>query len=127
MAVRRRLPISDDELRQFCELWRISKLELFGSALRDDFRDDSDIDLLVTWREDAAWSLFDHVHIEDELGSLLGRKVDLVSRHLIETSDNPFASERSSRRPVRLVADGRQAVDARGGQVSGEDERRGYV
>jgi predicted nucleotidyltransferase len=61
---------------------------LFGSVLRDDFRPDSDVDVLVTFAPEAEWSLFDHVTMEEELSSILGHKVDLVSRRAIERSRN---------------------------------------
>jgi predicted nucleotidyltransferase len=66
----------------------ITRLELFGSILREDFRPDSDIDFLVTFAPNADWSLFDHLRMEEELHLLLGRKVDLVSRRAIEKSEN---------------------------------------
>jgi predicted nucleotidyltransferase len=72
----------------FCRHWRISELALFGSVLRDDFRPDSDIDVLVTFAPDARWTLIDHVRMQDELTSLLGRKVDLISKRGIERSPN---------------------------------------
>jgi predicted nucleotidyltransferase len=43
-------------LALFCRRWRITELALFGSVLRPDFRPDSDLDLLVTFAPDAAWS-----------------------------------------------------------------------
>ena len=52
---------------------------MFGSALRDDFRPDSDLDLLVRFTQDADWSLRDHVKMEEELSDIVGRNVDLVS------------------------------------------------
>lgn len=61
---------------------------MFGSALREDLRPDSDLDLLVDFAPDADWTLLDHVAIEEELSGILGRKVDLVSRHAIERSSN---------------------------------------
>ena len=85
---RERIRLSDEQVAAFCRKWSIQRLELFGSALRDDFADDSDIDLLYSLRTDAGWSLFDHVHAEDELAELLGRKVELVSRRAIENSEN---------------------------------------
>ena len=88
MATVQRLPVNAEVLDQFCQRWKIAKLELFGSALREDFNDASDYDLLVTFKPDADWSLLDHVGIECELSDLLGRKVDLVSRRGIETSRN---------------------------------------
>jgi len=68
----------------FCQRWKITELSFFGSVLRDNFRPDSDVDILVTFAPDANWSLFDHVHMEEELSNMLGRKVDLVTRRAIE-------------------------------------------
>lgn len=79
-----------ERLRAFCERWRISELALFGSALRDDFRPDSDIDLLVSFAPGAAWGLLEHAQMEQELAALLGRPVDLVSRRGVEASANPL-------------------------------------
>ncbi len=52
------------------------------------FRDDSDIDVLVTFEEDAKHTLFDLVHMHDELKELFGREVDIISRRGIESSRN---------------------------------------
>ncbi len=81
-----RLP--EDKIKDFSDRWKISELALFGSVLRDDFRPDSDIDLLVTFSPDADWSLFDHVQMQQELANILGRRVDLVSKRAIERSQN---------------------------------------
>lgn len=83
-----RLPIDDATLAAFCRRWKIAKLELFGSATRDDFGPESDFDLLVTYEPEAEWSLLDTVGIQQELAELLGRPVDLVSRRAIESSRN---------------------------------------
>ncbi|MFH1137951.1 MAG: nucleotidyltransferase family protein [Pseudomonadota bacterium] len=64
------------------------ELSLFGSALREDFRPDSDIDLLVSFAPDSAWSLLDHARMEQELSDILVRKVDLVTRRAVEGSGN---------------------------------------
>jgi len=85
-----RIDLPMDAIRDFCDRWKIREFALFGSVLRDDFRPDSDIDVLVTFTDDAAWSLFDHVHMQDELEALLGRKVDLVNRRSVERSENPY-------------------------------------
>ena len=67
-----------DKVAEFCKRNRIRKLSLFGSALRDDFRPDSDIDLLVEFQTGAAPSLIDLARMERELSAILGgRKVDL--------------------------------------------------
>ena len=81
-----RLP--EREIDAFCRRWRISELALFGSVLRPDFGPQSDIDALVTFAPDARWSLLDHIQMEEELGSILGRKVDLVSKRAVERSEN---------------------------------------
>lgn len=76
------------QINRFCDRWNIQELALFGSILRDDFRPDSDIDFLVTFRSNADWSLFDHVKMQQELAHILERKVDLVSKKAIERSHN---------------------------------------
>ena len=63
------------------------KLELFGSTLTEPSRA-RDVDLLVTFAQDARWGLFEHEHMQNELTGLLGRSVDLVSRRAIEASGN---------------------------------------
>lgn len=82
--------LPEEALRDFCRRWRIIELALFGSVLREDFRDDSDIDLLVRFAPDAGTTLFDMVRMEDELSAMFGRKVDLVSLGGIEVSRNPI-------------------------------------
>jgi uncharacterized protein len=69
-----------DQIVDFCQRWQITELALFGSALREDFRPDSDIDVLVTFTPDAPYSIFDLVHMENELHGIFGRDVDLVEK-----------------------------------------------
>jgi predicted nucleotidyltransferase len=83
-----KFPIPREKIAEFCGRWKITELALFGSVVRDDFRPDSDVDVLVTFTPEAEWSLFDHVTMEEELSSILDRKVDLVSRRGIERSRN---------------------------------------
>jgi predicted nucleotidyltransferase len=77
-----------ERLGEYCRRWKIVELRVFGSALREDFRPDSDLDLLVRFAADADWSLMDHVAMEEELTGIIGRKVDLVSQRAIEQSAN---------------------------------------
>lgn len=86
--MRTEIPMPTERLDDFCRRWKIAELRLFGSALREDFRPDSDLDLLVRFGPGADWSLMDHVAMEEELSAILGRKVDLVSQHAIERSSN---------------------------------------
>ena len=83
-----KIQLPEDKIKDLCDRWKIRELALFGSVLRDDFRSDSDIDLLVTFSPDADWSLFDHVQMQQELANILERKVDLVSKRAIERSHN---------------------------------------
>lgn len=83
-----RLGITEEQITEFCRRWEITELALFGSVLRDDFRPDSDVDVLVTFAPSADWSLLDHVRMEQELAALLGREVNLVSRRAIDRSQN---------------------------------------
>ena len=82
------LSIDDALLDDFCRRWKITKLQLFGSALRPDFNEASDVDLLVTFTPESNWGLFEHEGMEQELASLVGRKVDLISRRAVEASRN---------------------------------------
>lgn len=76
------------KIADFCRKWNVTEFALFGSVLRDDFRPDSDVDVLVTFAPHTTHSLLDHVHMQDELGGILGHKVDLVNRRGIEHSRN---------------------------------------
>ena len=80
--------ISEAALAQFCARWHIREFALFGSILRDDFRADSDVDALVTFADDAAWSLLDQVQMQQDLQALFSRPVDLISRRALEASPN---------------------------------------
>jgi uncharacterized protein len=82
-----RLGLSGEALSAFCRRWRISELALFGSALRDDFRPDSDLDVLVTFEPEAEHSLLDVIALQQELEDRAGRPVDLVERRALR---NPF-------------------------------------
>lgn len=73
-----KIPLPTDEIVRFCQHNPILKLSLFGSVLRDDFRDqNSDIDMLVELEPDAGVGLFKMARMERELSQIVGRKVDL--------------------------------------------------
>lgn len=76
------------QLEGFCRRWSIAELAVFGSALRDDFKPDSDVDFLVTFDPAARRTLFDVIEMREELASLIGRDIDLVERIAIERSHN---------------------------------------
>jgi len=81
-------------LEDFCRRWQIRELDLFGSAVRDELRPESDLDFLVTFSDEARWSLWDHVQMEEELSEIVGREVDLVTRRAIERSTNWIRRDR---------------------------------
>jgi predicted nucleotidyltransferase len=82
------IDIPKEKVAAFCLHWRIKELAFFGSVLRDDFRPDSDVDVLVRFDPEARHTLFDMVRMQEELKRILGRNVDLVSRRGIEASRN---------------------------------------
>lgn len=88
MGNRIRIEIPHEKLKEFCKKWKICEFSLFGSVLRDDFSPDSDVDVLVGFAPDADWSLFDHVRMEEELGTIIGRKAHIVTRRAMERSEN---------------------------------------
>ena len=77
-----------EKIESFCERWKISEFALFGSVLRDDFHDNSDIDILVEFELGANYSLFDLVVMEDELQLIFQRDIDLITRTGISRSRN---------------------------------------
>ena len=77
-----------EAIQAFCRRWKITELSLFGSVLRDDFRPDSDVDVLVSFNPESRWSLLDLARIQRELETILGRNVDLVTRSSVENSYN---------------------------------------
>jgi uncharacterized protein len=81
------LAASREDVAAFCKRWRVVELALFGSVVRDDFRPDSDIDVMVRFEHDAKISLLDLVYMQDELAELFGRDVDIVEHGQIT---NPY-------------------------------------
>ncbi len=77
-----------EQIRAFCKKWQVTELALFGSVLRDDFRPDSDIDVMVQFHPDAHPTFSTLDQMEAELKTLCDRDVDLVTRQGIESSRN---------------------------------------
>jgi predicted nucleotidyltransferase len=85
-----RIELPRERIADFCRRWHVVELALFGSVLRDDFRPDSDVDVLVTFDPENTPSLFDLAEMQDELAEIFGRPVDVASRKGVEQSPNPF-------------------------------------
>ncbi len=79
--------LPEKQIEDFCRRWHINELALFGSVLRDDFRADSDIDVLITLSPEAPRSLDNRLHMQDELTEIFGRRIDLVEKRNLR---NPF-------------------------------------
>lgn len=75
-------------IAEFCRVNQISRLAIFGSALREDFGPNSDVDILVSFESSARHTLFDMYDMKTELEEIFGRKVDLVSQRGVENSRN---------------------------------------
>ena len=72
-----KLNISKEKVEEFCRRYHISRLSLFGSVLRDDFKENSDVDVLVEFESGHIPGLIRFAGMEIELSKILGRKVDL--------------------------------------------------
>jgi len=70
-----------DHIAEFCRRHHITKLSLFGSVLREDFNDDSDLDVLIEFDPAHIPGLIRLTSMERELTVLVGRKVDLRTPH----------------------------------------------
>jgi predicted nucleotidyltransferase len=83
-----RLVIDQQAIEAFCRRWGVTELDLFGSAIRDDFRANSDVDVLASFSVDRRPTLLTLLQMEAELEHLFGRRVDLLDRRSVERSDN---------------------------------------
>ena len=82
--IRHGIDISKEKIADFCRRNHIRKLSFFGSFLRDDFRPDSDIDVLVEYEPGHAPGFLRLYDMEQELSALLdGRRVDMVTEKFL--------------------------------------------
>ena len=82
-----KIRIPRKKIAEFSRHWKVTEFSLFGSVLRDDFRPDSDVDVLVTFAPNAEISLFDLVQMKLDLEKLFRRPVDVIEK---DTLENPF-------------------------------------
>ena len=82
-----KIRIPRKKIAEFCRQWEVVELSLFGSVLREDFRPDSDVDVLVTFAKEAQISLFDLVQMKLDLEKIFQRPVDVIEKDALE---NPF-------------------------------------
>ena len=101
MATRSHVDLPEVRLAEFCGRHRIRRLSLFGSVLRDDFTEDSDVDVLVEFEPDARVGLMRLAAMEAELGEMIGRRVDLNTKGFLSRY---FRDEVLAEAEVRFVA-----------------------
>ena len=90
MMQKHSIEIPEKCLEEFCHHWQIVELAIFGSILRSDFNENSDIDFLVTYalnKKRESWGYFPE---KEEMEQLLNRKVDWVTRKSVEEGRNPI-------------------------------------
>ncbi len=75
-----RIDLPMEQIAAICRKYRVKELSIFGSALRDDFRPDSDVDLLVDFLPNHGHGLIAYLSCQEEFSQLLGRRVDLVQK-----------------------------------------------
>ena len=87
-----KLELPLEQIGGFCRRWGIARLEIFGSALRDDFGPDSDVDFIFTpgpaFQPDKAYGPWMSNRMAEELSGLLGRPADLLERSRVERMEN---------------------------------------
>jgi len=74
-----------------CKKYDIIELSIFGSSIRDDFKTNSDIDILVSFKKNSKITLFDIIELENEFSKILNRKVDIVEK---ESLKNPIRKDK---------------------------------
>lgn len=97
IRVMRNIDLDLAAIELFCRKWRISEMCLFGSVLRDDFDEESDVDVLVSYEGDHYLDRPARLAAQEELSAILGRNVDWVNR--LALSDEWAASW--SPKPIR--------------------------
>jgi predicted nucleotidyltransferase len=100
-----RVPLPRKKIAAFCKRWGIREFSLFGSVLRDGFRPDSDIDVIVDFEPGAVHTILDLAKMNEELEIIFGRRIDLMTLPSIEQSRNYLRRKEilSTREPVYVT------------------------
>jgi predicted nucleotidyltransferase len=100
-----RVPLPRKKIAAFCKRWGIREFSLFGSVLRDGFRPDSDIDVIVDFEPGAVHTILDLAKMNEELEIIFGRRIDLMTLPSIEQSRNYLRRKEilSTRKPVYVA------------------------
>jgi predicted nucleotidyltransferase len=84
--------IDKNKIAVFCKKWKIQELAIFGSFIRDDFNDQSDIDVLITFLPRVTWG-FEIAELREELSLIFNRKIDLLNKRSLELSKNSYKKD----------------------------------
>jgi len=100
-----RIALPRKKIAAFCRKWQVREFSLFGSVLRDGFRPDSDIDVIVDFETGAVHTLFDLAVMTEELETIFGRRVDLMTLSSVRQSRNYLRRKEilSTREPVYVT------------------------
>ena len=80
-------PAWTSSIIEFCQRWKVQEFYLFGSVLRDDFNEQSDIDVMIKFLPNPGWG-WEVVRMDRELEKIFGRKVDIAYKDVVEQDDN---------------------------------------
>ena len=80
-----------DDVVFLCKKYRVIELSVFGSSIRDDFSQNSDVDILVSFESESGTTLFGLIDLEEDFSKLLNREVDIVEK---ESLKNPIRKEK---------------------------------
>jgi uncharacterized protein len=95
------IDLNRERIEAFCRKWKIREFTLFGSVLRNDFRPDSDVDVMIVFESGVRPQIDDWLDMEDELTAIFGRRVDLVEKSRVI---NPFIQHQILRNHQVLYA-----------------------
>lgn len=100
----RNITLDRAAIEKFCRKWRISEMCLFGSVLRDDFNEESDVDVLISYEGDHYLDRADRLTAQDELSKMLGRKVDWVNKLALSDDWAPSWTPKQLRDEIQKTA-----------------------
>jgi uncharacterized protein len=105
------IELPTEKIAAFCDRWQVTEFALFGSVLRDDFRPDSDIDVMVQFHPEAHPTFSTLDHMAAELKLIFDREIDLITRQGIEASRN-YLRRHEILSSVQIIYATRSAVPA---------------
>ena len=84
--------IDNKKIEPFCKKWMIQELAIFGSFLRVDFDDQSDVDVLITFLPNVTWG-FEIAELREELSQIFKRRIDILNKRSLEMSKNTYKKD----------------------------------